>query len=294
MRTDIEFSTDDGLTLRGWLTVPDGPGPHPTVVVVHGFSAVKEQTLEGFAGTLAGAGLASLVYDHRNLGASDGEVRQDIDPVAQLRDLRTAITFAESRPEVDAGRIGIWGSSYSGAHVLQVAAVDRRVCAVVSQVPLISGWRNVQRWNGAEVFRALQQMLDDEARTRMRTGEVATIPVAAAEPGAPCAVPGAETHDYFTKVAPAAGWRNEVTVRSLAKILDYDVTCWVERISPTPLLLITTDDDQAAPTPEVLAAYESAREPKRLLMLPGHHYTVYDEHLERVSRAAAEFYGEVL
>jgi uncharacterized protein len=294
MRTDIEFPTDDGLTLRGWLTTPDGEGPHPTVVVVHGFSAVKEQTLDRFADTLAAAGLASLVYDNRNLGASDGEVRQDIDPVAQLRDMRTAITFAESRPEVAAGRIGIWGSSYSGAHVLQVAAVDRRVRAVVSQVPLVSGWRNVQRWNGTEGFRALQQLLDDEHRTRLRTGGIATIPVAAATPGEPCAVPGVETYEYFTKVAPADGWRNEVTVRSLGKILDYDVTCWVERISPTPLLVITTDDDVAAPTPEVLAAYELAREPKELLMVRGHHYTVYDEHLERCSRAAAEFYGEHL
>jgi AraC-like DNA-binding protein len=94
MRTDIAFDAEDGTTLRGWLYVPDGGGPRPTVVMAHGFSAVKEQTLEDLAEVLVAQGLACVVYDHRNLGASDGTPRQDED------------------------RIGIFGSSYSGAHVL--------------------------------------------------------------------------------------------------------------------------------------------------------------------------------
>lgn len=97
--------------------------------MAHGFSAVKEQTLEDLGRVLCDAGLACVVYDHRNLGASDGEPRQDIDPVAQVRDFRTAITFAEGLEQVDPARIGIFGSSYSGAHVLAIAALDRRVAA---------------------------------------------------------------------------------------------------------------------------------------------------------------------
>jgi uncharacterized protein len=142
MREDVEFQAED-VTLRGWLYSPDGAdGPAPTVVMAHGFSAVKEMHLDRFAEVFAGAGLAVLVFDNRNLGASDGEPRQEIDPWAQIRDYRHAITYATTREEVDDARIGVWGSSYSGGHVLVVGAIDRRVKCVVSQVPLVSGHAN--------------------------------------------------------------------------------------------------------------------------------------------------------
>src|ERR671932_2708506 len=145
MRQDIEFQAE-GPRLRGWLFTPDaGSGPFPTVVMAHGFSAVKEMYLDRFAEVFAAAGLAALVFDNRNFGASDGEPRQEIDPWRQVRDYRDAITFAQGLPETDPARIGVWGSSYSGAHVLVLGAIDRRVRCVVSQVPLISGWRNVLR-----------------------------------------------------------------------------------------------------------------------------------------------------
>src|ERR1700738_5067190 len=145
MRQDIAFNAE-GTTLRGWLYTPEsGNGPFPTIVMAHGFSAVKEMYLDKFAEAFAQAGLAALVFDNRNFGASDGEPRQEIDPWLQTRDYRDAITWASSLPEVDPDRIGIWGSSYSGAHVLVVGAIDRRVKAVVSQVPLISGHANARR-----------------------------------------------------------------------------------------------------------------------------------------------------
>src|SRR6266511_1065743 len=101
MRQDIEFDAE-GVTLRGWLYLPDGA-----------------------------TGLGALVFDNRNVGASDGEPRQEIDPWAQVRDYRHAITYAQTRPEVDPGRIGVWGSSYSGGHVLALGAIDKRIGCVV-------------------------------------------------------------------------------------------------------------------------------------------------------------------
>src|SRR6266481_3122041 len=85
-------------------------------------------------------GLAVLVYDNRCFGASDGEPRQEIDPILQVRDYQHAISFARTLPEVDKERIGIWGTSYTGGHVLIVAAIDKRVKCVVSQVPVVSGY----------------------------------------------------------------------------------------------------------------------------------------------------------
>ena len=99
MRTDIEFKAEDGTILRGWHYTPDtGAGPFPTIVMAHGYSAVKEMYLDKFAEHFAQNGMASLVFDNRNFGASDGAVRQEIDPWQQMRDFRDAITFAETLP----------------------------------------------------------------------------------------------------------------------------------------------------------------------------------------------------
>ena len=81
----------------------------PAIVMCHGRWAVKEMWLEKDAEVLAEAGLAALVYDNRNLGASDGEPRPEVDPFAQVRDDRHAISFAGTVPEVDKTRIGVWG-----------------------------------------------------------------------------------------------------------------------------------------------------------------------------------------
>src|ERR1700738_4466129 len=126
-RRDIEFNAE-GVILRGWFYAAEA-SPAPVVVMAHGFSAVKEMYLDSFAEVFAAAGLNALVFDNRGFGASQGEPRQEIDPWAQVRDYRHAITYAGTRPEVDRERIGIWGSSYSGGHVLVAAAIARRATA---------------------------------------------------------------------------------------------------------------------------------------------------------------------
>src|SRR5229473_6903796 len=124
----------------------------------------------------------ALVYDNRNFGASGGEPRQEIDPVQQVRDYRHAITWARMQPEVDRERIGVWGSSYSGGHVLAVGAIDRRVKCVVSQVPLISGYRNIQRLVRPDFLGPLRAQLDADRDARFRGEAPATVPVVAADP----------------------------------------------------------------------------------------------------------------
>ncbi len=130
MREDVEFDAE-GATLRGWFYQPDNrEGEVPCIVMSHGFSAIKEMHLDDYAEVFSGAGLACLVYDNRGFGASGaapGKPRQEIDPWEQIRDYQHAITYAQSRREVDASRIAVWGSSYSGAHAYVVGAIDRRV-----------------------------------------------------------------------------------------------------------------------------------------------------------------------
>src|SRR5919198_4344722 len=166
-RRDIAFDAD-GVVLRVWFYSAEGAsGRRPTVVMAHGFSAVKEMYLDSFAEVFAAAGLNVLVFDNRGFGTSDGEPRQEIDPWAQVRDYRHAITFTCTLAEVDRSRIGIWGSSYSGGHVLVVGAIDRRVQCVVSQVPLISGYRNILRLVRADLVEGFRGQREAERRARL-------------------------------------------------------------------------------------------------------------------------------
>jgi len=137
---DVEFKTFDHVTLRGWLFTPeqaDSSKKLPCLVMAHGWSALKEMDLPAFAEYFTShLTITCLVYDNRGFGASDtkeGEPRHEIIPSVQQSDYSDAITYAQSLDEVDPEKIGIWGSSYSGGHVLFVGAVDRRVKAVLSQ-----------------------------------------------------------------------------------------------------------------------------------------------------------------
>src|SRR4029079_4750184 len=126
---DVEFAAEGGVTLRAWLFVPDGSGPHPAITMAHGVAGVKEHGLERFARVFAAAGFVVLVHDHRGFGASGGSPRYDIDPSVQIADWRRAISYWESQPFVDPKCIGLWGSSYAGGHVIVLGATDRRLRA---------------------------------------------------------------------------------------------------------------------------------------------------------------------
>jgi fermentation-respiration switch protein FrsA (DUF1100 family) len=296
MRQDIEFGAD-GVTLRGWLYVPDdGAGSHPTVVMAHGFSAVKEMYLDRFAEAFADAGLAALVFDNRNFGASDGLPRQEVDPWQQVNDYRAAITYATTRPEVDGDRIGVWGSSYSGGHVLVVGAIDRRVKCVVSQVPLISGHANFRALVRADFIDGFRAQFDDDRRARFAGAEPVMVPVVDADPLAPSALPTPDSWAWFseTHATRAPTWRNEVTLRSVEMFTEYEPGTYLPFISPTPLLMCVAENDVLTPSGLAIAGYEQAREPKRLVLLPGGHFDAYVDGFEVSSAAATEWFGRHL
>jgi dienelactone hydrolase len=213
-----------GVTLRGWFYPAEGAGsPGPAVVMAHGFSAVKEMYLDRFAEMFAAAGLNVLVFDNRCFGASDGEPRQEIDPWAQVRDYRDAITYLHTLPEVDPGRIGIWGS-YSGGHVLVVAAIDRRVKAVVSQVPLISGHANLRALVRADFIAGFRELFDADRLARFQGKAPGMVPVVDKDPLAPSALPTPDSWEWFSQTGEtrAPAWRNEVTLRSVEMFTEYE------------------------------------------------------------------------
>jgi fermentation-respiration switch protein FrsA (DUF1100 family) len=297
MRRNVEFNAD-GVTLRGWFYVPDHvSGKVPTIVMAHGFTGVKEMTLDQYAEVFCQGGMAVLVYDNRCLGESDGTPRHDIDPVAQRRDYRCAITFAQQQPEADPQRIGIWGTSYTGGAVLGVAALDRRVKAVVSQVPFVHGPKNIQQFLRLAEIPDFMKMIDDDRARRMQGEPSQYLPVTSDKDGEPCAFPGKRTHAYFHKYVnaiPGLKWENKVTIRSLEYLLDYDVTGYMELIAPTPLMMIVSNNDSSTPTDLALEMFQRAREPKALHVIKADHYASYLEGFDGTSAAARDFFLQQL
>ena len=170
MRRDIQFASG-GESVRGWLYTPDeGDGPFPVIVMAGGWCYVKELVQPHVAQQFTDAGLAAILFDYRNFGSSDGKRRQHVDPNAQIEDYKNAISFAEMLDEVDAGRIGAWGLSYSGGHVLIVGATDPRVACISAQIPVTDGYRNMRRVHGTMGFRKFEQLLIDDRRRRFATG----------------------------------------------------------------------------------------------------------------------------
>jgi len=297
MRKDIEFPATDGTILRRWHYLPDGrPGKHPTIVMAHGFSAVKEMYLDKYAESFAQAGFASVAYDNRNFGASDGLPRQEIDPWLQIRDYSDAITFAQCLSETDAERIGVWGSSYSGGHVLVVAAIDRRVKCVVSQVPVISGSQGLRRLVRADFISRLNAQLAEDRRNRAAGKPPAMVPVVDENPTAVSASPTADSYKWYweTHKSRALSWRNEVTLRTLEYGFGYEPGSYIGNISPTPLLLIVAVKDHLAVSDLAIKAYEQAYEPKKLVLLPGGHFDAYVEEFDQSCQPACEWFANHL
>jgi len=253
---------------------------------------VKEQHLDRYVEVFAAAGLAALVFDNRNFGASDGEPRQEIDPWAQVRDYRHAITWAQTRPEVDADRIGVWGSSYSGGHVLVLGAIDKRIKCVAAQVPLVTGMGNIQRLVRQDFLGPNRAAMEQDRAARYRGEPPAMVPVLDPDPLAVSALPTPDSWEWFSETGKrrATTWKNEVTLRSVEMLMEYEPGVYVERISPTPLLMVVAAGHHLTPADLALEAYQRALEPTKLVLLPGGHFDAYVKDFDAASGAARDWF----
>jgi fermentation-respiration switch protein FrsA (DUF1100 family) len=256
------------------LFLPDGEGPFPGVVLQPGFGATKERFKERnpYHEVFAAAGIVSVVYDPPFMGDSDGEPRGEPDPFLMCRAISDAITFLLLHDDIEAGRVGIWGTSYSGGHVLSVASHDRRIKAVVSQAMTVSGHQNLLRRRLPDDYAAMHAQFAEDRLPRARGEEPlrATYPAAELDPDGPFTLPSFELYNHC---GPAA---------------------FVHRISPTPLLMIVPDGDDLTPAGDALDAYERALEPKKLVNVKGEQYDIYEKRFPETSSAARDWFLEHL
>ena len=292
----VEFPSGD-TTLRGWLySWPGAAHKRALVVMSHGFSAtIAGMVADRFADVFHDAGLSVLLYDHRSFGLSDGQPRWQIDPFAQAREYRHALDFALSLPGIDPGRIALWGDSLSGGAAIAAAAVDRRVAAVVVQVPACGSELPPPDADGSLFDTACRPFLDGNT-PGYEVAQRGPMPVVSCDQaGTPSLLSPMTAYRWFIEYGGrhGTGWENRAAV-----LVAKAPACWqpalcAAHVRAPSMFVIAPEDEMPGASPEVaLAAYARAPEPKELCEIAGGHFGLL-HHPSRLfdiaSRAEAEF-----
>ncbi len=274
-RQDVEFLSS-GAELRGWLYLADGDST-AGIVMTHGLSAVKEMFLDEYACAFAEAGFTTLVYDHYGFGASDGEPRQSPSPRLQQQGYRDAVTWLSSLSTVNPKRIAIWGTSFSGGHVISLTTEDLPIAAAVAQVPFLS--KGAPRPPAGVLSALSEHASDPQARVPATTDTEEGVGVMFLD--------GA--HDWFTSVASkrAPTWRNELFVSGFLESASWSPFEDLIR-SNIPLLVIAATNDTLTP-PAALFSDERTLPNVEVVKIPGNHFDAYQAGFDESSRAAIRF-----
>ena len=122
------------------------------------------------------------------------------------------------------------------------------------------------------------------------------VPVVNDDPLGPAALPTPDSFQWFTDTgrSRAPAWRNEVTLRSVELLTEYEPGTYIDRISPTPLLMVIGANDHLTVADEALAAFNRALEPKKLVLLPGGHFDAYTTDFPTASSEAADWFTNQL
>jgi len=263
--TEVCFAVD-GDDVVGRHVVGQGddfaaPAGRPCVVMAHGFGGTRDSGLDEFAAALAAGGLDVLAFDYRHFGESGGSPRQLLSVRRQLQDYEAAIAFARGLPDVDPERIVLWGTSFSGGHVLRLAARDGRVAAVIALTPSTDG--------RASMAYRMRHNPPGQTLTLTGLGILDAARRAANKPPVLARVTGLEGDQAAALNAPGV---HEAWVLSLGfyrPVRDVDQIC-------CPVLVQIADDDQTAPPRAAEKAAEKARAEVR--HYPCDHIDVYAGH----------------
>ena len=187
------------------------------------------------------------------------------------------------------------GVDYSGGHVIVVAAIDRRVRAAVAQVPLISGWRNVLRLVRADLVAQFRGMFDADREARYEAKVPAMVPVVNDDPLGPAALPTPDSFEWFTETGRRVYGMAQRGDPALGRVLtEYEPGSYIDRVSPTPLLMLVGATDHLTVADEALAAFNRACEPKKLVLLPGGHFDAYTNDFDMAAGEAADWFAQHL
>jgi uncharacterized protein len=283
----------EGFRLVGDIYYPDDLKPSETragIVLCHGYTGVKDLYLPDNARVLNEAGYVVMTFDYKGWGDSEGS-RSRLAPYSRVADVQAALTFLGTLPEVDAERLGIYGTSYGGATVVWTGAVDPRVKCVVSVVGIGDGARWMRSVRRPDEFHDLLQRAAQDRQRRVLDGKSEFVK------REEILLPDRQS----AELAAAARRNNPAAVGTIPleyidETLQFAPEWIVDRIAPRPVLFITTDDDRLVPPEESFRLYERAGEPKKLVVLRGYgHYEVYLEPaFHEVMQATVAWYRQHL
>ena len=288
-RTSFQSGAD---RCAAWLTLPDGPGPYPTVVLVHGGGATHAMKLEAYEAAFAAAGLAVVAFDYRSFGESEGEPRQLLDPRRHLEDVDAALAFVAGRPELDGARVALWGTSFGARHVVVAAARHPELAAAVVQCPVLRG-RSVAFASGVgNLLRLTGPILDDLLRAA--TGRPRRYVPIVGRPGERAFVtaPGA-FEGWHSVVSPGGTFDNRVPAAAGLPMLAYDASASAPAVR-CPLLVCVSDRENLT-DPAIAVAVASRAPHGAALHYPADHFEVYHAPLfERIVADQIRFLREHL
>jgi uncharacterized protein len=227
--------TSHGIRCAAWLTRPTAPGLHPIAVLAHGFGANHTMALARYEQHFADAGIATLAFDYRHLGASDDTPRQRLSLRRHRQDIAAALDFVRELPGIDTSRLALWGTSLGAMHVLRVAATRRDLAAVVVQCPIVDGPAALRRLGLRSTLRIGPAMAEDTVRAATGRGR-RYIPIVG-QPGSLAAVTVAGAEEgWNSTVDPGGSFDNRVAAASVAGIAVTSAKRVARRIA-APLLV---------------------------------------------------------
>ena len=254
----------------------------PTIIMSHGWGGTAKH-LRPDAVAFARAGFLVLIFDYRGWGESDGrliakskpakkdgkliaevaEVRGVVDPIDQTTDIMNAIHWIQDEKLCDKNKIGIWGSSFSGGHVVYVAARDPRVKAFVSQVGSMDA-----RW--AIENPQLRNHVFNQATGRTR-GNV----------------------EYPKPLAKFGGLTGQPVWE---KLMRYAPIEDIHRCKKCAKLFIVAENEELFDNKDhAIAAHEKATGVKKLVKIKGiKHYGIYSEKRKEAQRLAIDWFKQHL
>lgn len=259
----------------------------PVIVMAHGLGGTRSMRLPAFAERFVAAGYACLLFDYRHFGESSGEPRQLLDIRRQLDDWKAAIAYARTRPGVDPGKVILWGTSFSGGHVLWTAAEESRIAAVVSQCPFTDGLSSSLAMSPINAVKVTALALRD------RIGSwFGATPLMVTTAGRPAETALMNTHDAysgFTGISPAGSdIKNYVTARIALDIIRYSPGRRTAEIC-CPVLFCVCDPDTVAPAKATLR-HANRAVIKKIKRYPYGHFDIYlGDAFEHVVRDQLDF-----
>nr|WMS58739.1 quorum-quenching protein AidA [Pseudomonas sp. QS1027] len=273
-RITVQIATASGDMIEAWVYLPESSGPHPAVVMAHGIGAIKAGGLAPFAERFSEEGFVAIAFDYRNFGGSGGQPREVLSVPRQLADYSSVIGWAVEQAYIDPRQVIVWGTSFAGMHVLELAVSDTRLAGAIAQAPLTDGLaaammappKNGIRLFGLALFDLLGSLFGRQPIYIPGHGKPGELSIGA--------TPDGLFGERLMTPKDGTQWHNRVAARSL---LSFSWRRPVRRAAfvRVPLLLVVPEADSIAPVP---AALKVARRAPRaeLFRSSGGHYDVYE------------------